>query len=162
MPDANAVLRQWFQAMEARNLDQITDLLADDVTVETESMRQPITGKQMLSDMLRQALGAYESIRVEPRKVIGSGREAAALVDLHVRFGADVDTMGEKLPTAGKSLNVRAAVFVEVNEAGKIARVLRVRDTWGIIDQLGLSPERVKALMQKFETQMKGSRSRAA
>jgi hypothetical protein len=162
MPDAKAVLENWFDAIEAWNLERITELLADDVTVETETLRQPIRGKQMLRDLLAHNRDAYESIRIERRKVLSSGRDAAALGNVRARFRADVDLAGVTLSTAGKELDIVAAVFVEVNEAGKIARIMRVRDTWGIIDQLGLSPERVKELMRRFEAQTKEVRARAA
>lgn len=162
MPDAKAVLESWIAAFEAKDVTKILDFLADDVSVETESVRGPITGKQMLRDILAPAMNSYESIRVDRKKLVSSGRDAAALVNVHVEFGADIDIMGEKLSTAGKGLDVQSAIFVEINEAGKIARVMRVRDTWAVIAQLGLSPDRVKALVQKFEASMKEPRARAA
>ncbi|MGH7467376.1 MAG: nuclear transport factor 2 family protein [Longimicrobiales bacterium] len=162
MPDARAVLESWFEAMETRNIEKITELLAEDISVETESLKKPLTDKQVLRAILARTMDAYQSIRIDPRKIVSSGQDVAALVSLRVRFGADIDLMGEKLPTAGKSIDVVAAIFLEVNEAGKIARIMRVRDTWGIIDQLGLAPERVKEAMQKFEAALKEPRSRAA
>jgi steroid delta-isomerase-like uncharacterized protein len=162
MPDAKSMLENWFDAIEGRDVGRVMELLADDVSVETELLRQPIKGKRGLQDFLARGVNAYESIRIERRKIMGSGRDAAALVNLRVKFGADLDLMGEKLSTAGKMLDVIAAVFIEVNEAGKIARVMRVRDTYGIMQQLGLPPDRVKELLQKIESGMKERRSRAA
>jgi steroid delta-isomerase-like uncharacterized protein len=162
MKDAKGLVDEWLDAIESRNAERITELLADDVSMETEALREPIKGKQLLHMLLAGAMDAYESIRIDRRKVIAAGRDVAMLVDVRVRFGSDVEMLGEKLPTAGKSLDIVAAVFIEVNDAGKIARLVRVRDNLAVVDQLGLTLERVKELTGKLETQMAERRSRAA
>jgi hypothetical protein len=162
MPDAKAVAQSLFEAIEGKNAERIIELLADDVSVETESLKRPITDKQVLHDILARTMEAYESIQIERKKMLSSGRDVAVLANLRVRFGSDMDMMGEKLATAGKTIDILAALFLEINEAGKIARFMRVRDTWGIIDQLGLAPERVKDLMRNLDALMQKPRSRAA
>jgi steroid delta-isomerase-like uncharacterized protein len=161
MAHAKAALERLLDAIEARDVQAITDVLADDVTLETEMLDMPIEGKQALRDMMGRGMDAYESLRIERREVIESGSSAAALVTAHARFGSDLEVLGETLPTAGKELHVAGAVFVHVDDAGKITRLARVRDTFGVVQQLGLSPERMRALMDKFEEQMK-QRRRAA
>ncbi|HEX7050191.1 MAG TPA: nuclear transport factor 2 family protein [Longimicrobiales bacterium] len=162
MPDARAALERLLDAIEARDVQAVADTLADDVSLETEVLGAPITGKQELQRLLADTMDAYESIRVERRKIVASGRDAAALVRAHVRFRGDLEMLGETLPTAGKELNVLGAAFIEVDEAGKITRMMRVRDTLGIVQQLGLSAERMQGLARKLEEWMKQPPSRAA
>src|SRR5690606_10608021 len=161
MAHAKAALERLLDAIEARDVQAITDVLADDVTLETEMLDTPIQGKQTLHDMMAGSMDAYEALRIERREVIESGSSAAALVTAPARCGSDLEVLGETLPTAGKELHVVGAVFVDVDGAGKITRMARVRDTFGVVQQLGLSPERMRALMDKFEEQMK-QRRRAA
>ncbi len=161
MAHAKAALERLLDAIEARDVQGITDVLADDVTLETEMLGTPIEGKQSLHDMMAGSMDAYESIRIERREIIESGSSAAALVTAHARFGSDLEVLGETLPTAGKELSVVGAVFVHVNDEGKITCMTRVRDTLGVVQQLGLSPERMRTLAHKFEEQTK-QRRRAA
>src|SRR5690606_27245818 len=161
MAHAKAALERLLDAIEARDVQAITDVFADDVTLETEMLDTPIQGKQALHDMMAGSMDAYESIRMERREILESGNSAAALVTAHARFGSDLEVLGETLPTAGKELSVVGAVFVDVDDAGKITRMSRVRDTFSVVQQLGLSPERMRALADKFEEQAK-QRRRAA
>lgn len=162
MPDAKAALDRFLDAMEAADTQRLIDTLADDVTIETEVLRTPIRGKQALQDLLLGTMDAYESIDIEPRKIVASDRDAAALLSARVKFDSDLEMLGETLPTAGKELTVVGAVFAEVNEAGKITRLMRVRDTLGVVQQLGLSPEHMQRLAQKLDQQLGQQRPRAA
>lgn len=162
MPDAKAALENLFAAIEAADAQRVIDTLADDVSVETEVLRTPIRGKQALQDLLLGTMNAYESLDIEPAKVVASDRDAAALLSARVRFGSDLEMLGETLPTAGKELTVVGAVFAEVDEAGKITRLMRVRDTLGVVQQLGLSPEHMQRLAQKLDQQLSQERRRAA
>lgn len=71
---------------------------------------------------------------------------------------SDYAVLGEILPTAGKHLVVTAAIFLTVDDAGKITHIARVRDNLDIIRQLGIPPERMRALVAKLEERL----SRAA
>lgn len=162
MPDAREVVDRWLDAFEARDTERIIRMMADDVVLESEMLREPIRGRSTLQHMLEGALDAYESIRVERRKVVAADRDVALLLRMQVRFADDVEMFDERLSTAGKELSATAALFVEVNEAGEIARVMRVRDTLGIMRQLGLSPDRMTELVRKFEEATREPPSRAA
>jgi steroid delta-isomerase-like uncharacterized protein len=160
--DAKQVLNEMLSAMEARDMQRVLATLAEDVSFETEMLPTPIRGKQAVREMMRDGFNVYESIRIERKMVIGEGREVAALLSLRVRFDKDLHMMGESLPTAGKELNVMGAVFGEVDESGRLSRVMRVRDTLGVVQQLGLSPDRINALTQKLQERMQQPPSRAA
>ncbi|HEX7089909.1 MAG TPA: nuclear transport factor 2 family protein [Longimicrobiales bacterium] len=161
MAHARAALEGLLDAIEARDMQAVLDSLADDVTLEVEALATPIRGKPLLRDMLAGTMDAYDSVRIERRKIVESGRDVAALLGAHVKLGRDMEMLGETLPTAGKELDVRGAVFAEVDDAGKIKRLMRVRDTLGVVQQLGLSPERMRALVEKFEEQVKQQRRAA-
>jgi steroid delta-isomerase-like uncharacterized protein len=151
MPEAISVVDCWLDALEAGDVRRITDLLADDVTIEAEMMRTPIVGKKMLPAAIDETMNAIESLRIERRKVVASGRDVAVLADVHARFAKDLDVYGERIKAAGKSLDILTAVFIEVNAEGKISRVTRVRDNLSLVRQLGLSPDRIAAMEERFE-----------
>jgi len=157
MADAISVVDNWLDAIEAGDIQRVTDMLADNVTVEAEMVRTPMTGKKLLPAMMRDTLSAIESLRIDRKKLIASGRDVAILARLRATFGNDLEIYGEKLPTSGKSLDILAAIFVEVNAEGKISRITRVRDTFGVIQQLGISPERMAALKEKFDRQRRAA-----
>lgn len=157
MADAISVVDNWLDAIEAGDIQRVTDMLADNVTVEAEMVRTPMTGKKLIPAMMRDTLSAIESLRIDRKKLIASGRDVAILARLRATFGNDLEIYGEKLPTSGKSLDILAAIFVEVNAEGKISRITRVRDTFGVIQQLGISPERMAALKEKFDRQRRAA-----
>lgn len=153
MPDARNILETWIDAIEARNVDQIIDLLADDVTIETEDLPTPLSGKHLLSELLADAMTAYDSIEIDRRKVVASGNDVALYARIRARFKKDLEMFGETLPIAGKSIDIAGAMFAEVNGAGKISRLMRVRDTLGVVRQLGLSAETITDLTDRFAEQ---------
>jgi steroid delta-isomerase-like uncharacterized protein len=145
------VVDAWLEALEQKDAEKALSLFADDVILQAESMEQPITGKQPIQPMFASFLDACESIRLEREKMLVSDREAAVLAKARVKLRSDLEIMGEKLPTAGKELRVWAALFFVVNEQGQITELTRVRDSWEIMRQLGIPPERVQSLVRKLE-----------
>lgn len=154
MADPKAVVERWLDAIEARDVDRIMEMLAEDITLETELLRSPIRGKQTIESMIADSFEAYESIRLEPRKIVAAGRDVAVLLTVAARFSGDIEVLGQKLSTTGKELEIDAAAFVEVTEDGKIARVSRVRDTLTLIHQLGLSQDQIRDLIERFQEQI--------
>lgn len=158
MADPKAVVESWLDAMEQRDVDGMLDLLADDVSVQAESLEVPMVGKGLLRSSLQSFLDACESIEIEPKKVIAEGREVAVLAGTKAKLRADVEVLGERLPTAGKEVRALVALFVTVNERDEIAGVARVRDTWAVMRQLGVSPERMQAIARKVERELAAAR----
>lgn len=154
MADPKAVVERWLDAIEARDVDRIMEMLAEDITLETELLRSPIRGKQTIESIIADSFEAYESIRLEPRKIVAAGRDVAVLLTVAARFSGDIEVLGQKLSTTGKELEIDAAAFVEVTEDGKIARVSRVRDTLTLIHQLGLSQDQIRDLIERFQEQI--------
>lgn len=162
MPDGRAALEDLLDAIEALDADRISDALADDVALETEVIDEPIQGKEALEEFLRSTLGSYESIRFDRRMIVASDSKAAALLRAHATFRANFELFGETLPTAGKEVDVVGALFLEVNDAGEIQRLCRVRDTLLPTQQLRISPDQVFRLALKFQEWVEQRGRRAA
>ncbi|NUP07214.1 MAG: nuclear transport factor 2 family protein [Polyangiaceae bacterium] len=152
--DAMKVVEGWLDAIEAMDVQRIIDGLADDVELHVESMPRPITGKQLLRELLSSNMGAYERIVLERKMVVASGKDVAVLLHARVKLAKDTNVLGETLPTAGKSVEGTGALFATVNEAGKIARIMRVRDNLEAARQLGISLERMQSLLGKMEQRL--------
>ena len=147
---AKAVVEKWFSAVTARDPERILALLSDDVQIRAAELSRPIAGKQVLRALLAQIPDAYESIRFEPEKLIESGNDVAALVRARVKFGKDLDVLGENLATAGKEIEIFAAAFLTVTN-DKISRVVRIADSLTVARQLGVSAEKMGLLLEKLE-----------
>lgn len=161
MPDARAALERFLDAIESADTDRILDVLSDDVAIETELLEAPIHGKETVRQLLEGAMDAYESVRLEKPMIVASDGEGAALVRAHARFRGDLEFYGETLRTAGKEVTVAAAAFVRVDESGRIAWLMRVRDTFSIVRQLGITADQMERIVRRFEEEM-GRRRKAA
>jgi len=93
---------------------------------------------------------------------VAEGPDLAALLRIHARFAGDLEMLGETLATAGKALDVDGAIFARVDDRGKITWLMRVRDTLGIVRQLGLSTDQLDRLVRKFEERKTPRPPRAA
>lgn len=154
MSEASEVVREWLEAMERRDESAVLERMAEDVTMRVEGVEQPLRGKEPLRPMFRSFFRACERIRLEPEKTVASGRDVAVLVRARVKLGSDLDILGETLPTRGKELSVRAAFFAHLNEQGAIDELVRIRDSWEIMRQLRLSPERMQSLVREVEREL--------
>jgi steroid delta-isomerase-like uncharacterized protein len=149
--NAKAVVESWLDAIEAQDTERMLEALADDVELRYESMDRPILGKEVLRGLLSSIAGTYDFIRMERQKVLESGNEVAALVRVRAKMQTDAEILGERLPTAGKEVSIIEALFLTVNEAGKITQVTRVRDNLEVSRQLGIPADRMQSLLEKFE-----------
>lgn len=155
MVNASAIVDDWLGAIEARDTKRVKDALADEVEVEIGGLERVVLTKETLSPFLDR-LNAYESIRLVREKFVASGPEVACLMRARVKMAStNLSMLGEELPTAGKELEVLGALFVTVNDAGKISYLARVQDTLATARQLGISPERMSALMDKVKGQLR-------
>lgn len=161
MPDARSTLERFLEAIESADTERMLELLSDDVTIETELLETPVRGKQMVRQLLEDAMDAYESVRLEDPMIVASDGAGAVLVRAHARFRGDMEFFGETLHTAGKELSLAAAAFVRVDESGKISWLMRVRDTFALIRQLGISTEQMERIIRGFEEEMGPGRKAA-
>lgn len=135
------------RAMEKRDVEGLLSYFADDVEVYVEDREQPFRGKYFFRQMAELALPALESFQYEPKKVITSGNEVAILAHFSGRYGRDLTLpSGRVLPVGGKSVSLDGAMFLTLDQAGKIQRLYRIRDNYKAYQQLGISPELVEEL----------------
>lgn len=156
MVNIKAIVGDWLGAVQAMDIDRIVAALADDFELEVEGLETPI-GKQAVRSYLESVGNPYEWIELDLEKILASGHEAAVLVRARAKMRADLSMLGETLPTAGKKLDVVGALFLSVDDAGKITHMTRVRDTLEVVRQLGVSPERMRSLLDRFAQQFGSS-----
>jgi ketosteroid isomerase-like protein len=148
MSNAQQTVRDWLNAIENRDVDRILDVLAEDITIQTE-LGPSLKGKQPMRDLMR-LIGAYESIRIEAKKLIASERDVAVLARIQARFRDNIDAFGMPLPVAGQELNLEVALFCEVNEAGKLTRLTRIQNLAALSQQLGIPAEQFQQFAGKL------------
>jgi ketosteroid isomerase-like protein len=148
MPNPQAIVQDWFNAIENKNADRMLDLLADDIVIETE-LGTSLSGKEPIRQLTR-LIGAYESIRIEAKTGVANGRDVAVLAHVHARFRDNVEAFGVQLPVAGKAVDLDVALFCEVNDAGKLTHVTRIQNLLALMHQLDISVEQ----LQQFTGQL--------
>lgn len=148
------VLTDWLRAMEARDPERIMGLLADDIEIRVGEVEHPIAGKKALSALVATMPDVYESFAIEVQTILESGAEAAALVRASGKLRSDITLSGETLETAGKRFVISGAVFVRLNDAGKIERVSRIRDNLEIMRQLAISPKQMESMLHKLDQEL--------
>lgn len=92
-------------AVEARDLDAASTLLADDVTFRSPVVFKPYVGKQMTSTILRAVAQVFEDFVYETEYASADGRDHALV------FRARVDDK-----------EVEGCDFLHMNEDGRIDR----------------------------------------
>lgn len=155
MVNARAIVNDWLGSVEAMNFDQMLAGLADDFQLAVGGLDRPI-GKRALSSYLERLGNPYESIELERQKIIASGKDVAVLMRIRATMRDDISMLGEELATAGKKLDVMGALFLTVDDAGKITRMSRVRDSLEVVRQLELPAEQMISLLERVERYFEG------
>lgn len=146
----------YFRALEQRDIERMLSYFADDVEIWAEDEPEPIRGKETLRRFASFGLDALAEVKVEPLRVLEHERNVAMLVELQASYGSDVQFGGTRLELKGKWLRTKAAIFLELDEQGRIARVQRVRDNWHAMKQLGISPQQYEDMRMEVMRQQAG------
>jgi hypothetical protein len=93
-------------------------------------------------------------MHIDREKIIASGNDVSALIRVRTKLQSDVEILGERLKAAGKALSITAALFLTINEAGKITKAVRVRDNLDVMRQLGIPADQMQSLIEKIEQRL--------
>lgn len=119
MVNAKTIVSDWLGAIEARDAKRVLAGLADEIELRADGAERMALRKELLAPYL-EGLHAYESVRIDREKLVVSGPDVACMVRARVKMGStNLSILGEELPTANKELDLLAALFVRVNDAGK-------------------------------------------
>ena len=129
-------MRQFYEHVNAGNIDGFAALIADDM-IEHEKIEGLPQTKEGVVEFFKMFGAAFSDLRFDPEDVIESGDKAWARV--RVTGTNDGEFMG--MPATGKSIDVMAVDMIRFNDDGTAAEHWGVSDTMTMMQQLGVVPE---------------------
>lgn len=135
MSHANT-MRQFYERVNAGDVDGFAALLADDLIEheEIEGLPQTKEGVVQFMTMLR---AAFPDVRMDAEDIIESDDTAWARV--RITGTNEGEFMG--MPATGKPVDFQAVDIVRFNDQGVAAEHWGVSDTMTMMQQLGVVPE---------------------
>lgn len=138
-------LQGLFRAIEQRDVEGFLNYLADDVEVWSEDEPQPLRGKATLRPLVEMSLPIASQLKIRPERIVEDQGHVAVLADVAGEYKSDLPLPGgARLPIGGKPLRIKASMFLDIDKAGRITRLHRVRDTLSAVRQLGFSPQQLE------------------
>jgi steroid delta-isomerase-like uncharacterized protein len=134
--DHAATMRQFYDHVNAGNVDAFAAALADDLIEheEVEGLPQTKEGVVQFFTMFR---AAFSDLQMDAEDVIVSGDKAVARV--RITGTNDGEFLG--MPATGRSVDFQAVDIVRFNDDGTAAEHWGVTDTMTLMQQLGVVPE---------------------
>ena len=129
-------MRQFYEHVNAGNIDGFASLIADDM-IEHEKIEGLPQTKEGVVEFFKMFRAAFSDLRFDAEDVIVSGDRAWARV--RVTGTNDGEFMG--MPATGKSIDVPAVDMIRFNDDGTAAEHWGVSDTMTMMQQLGVVPE---------------------
>jgi steroid delta-isomerase-like uncharacterized protein len=129
-------MRQFYERVNAGDVDGFSALLAGDLIEHEEIEGQPQT-KEGVIQFFTMMLAAFPDMRMNVEDIIESGDTAWARI--RITGTNQGEFMG--MPATGKSVDFQAVDIVRFNAEGTAAEHWGVTDTMTLMQQLGVVPE---------------------
>jgi steroid delta-isomerase-like uncharacterized protein len=125
--DHAATARRMYDLINAGDIDAFGDLLADDF-VEHEELPELSPSKDGVKTFFRMQLAAFPDLRMDVQDIVADGAKVVA----RVRYTGTQQGDFQGMPATGKSVDVQLVDIFAFDSDG------RVREHWGVLDQLTL------------------------
>jgi steroid delta-isomerase-like uncharacterized protein len=132
--------RAYAQAWSSHSADRVLGFYAEDVEVIEPNSGHRYEGKEQLRRGIQAVFDAFPDIEGTPVEVADAGKKVALLFRIRgTNEGAYVREQGEPLPATGKRVEYALAVFLTLDEQGKIVRESNLMDMQSFLEQLGVA-----------------------
>lgn len=125
--DQAATARRMYDLINAGDIEAFGDLLADDF-VEHEELPGLSPSKDGVKTFFRMQLAAFPDLRMDVQDIVADGAKVVA----RVRYTGTQRGDFQGMPATGKSVDVQLVDIFAFDGDG------RVREHWGVLDQLTL------------------------
>ena len=138
--DSGAVVRKFFDAMNAHDLDRVAALAGEEVEFVDVASGEEIRGRERWREYCERYLKGFPDLRLELTNLVAAGDSAfAEAVAVGTHDGA-LQTPAGAIPPTGRKIEVRFCVVARARD-GKIADSREHYDSMTLMTQLGLVPE---------------------
>jgi steroid delta-isomerase-like uncharacterized protein len=125
--DHATTARRMYDLINAGDIDAFGDLLADDF-VEHEELPGLSPSRDGVKTFFRLQLAAFPDLRMDVQDIVADGSKVVA----RVRYTGTQQGDFQGMPATGKSVDVQLVDIFAFDGEG------RVREHWGVLDQLTL------------------------
>ena len=125
--DPAASVRQFYELVNAGDIDQFVDLLADDF-VEHEELPGGASGKEGVRQLFTMLRSAFPNMVWDAEDILVDGDKAAA----RVRFTATNDGEFMGMPATGRNVSIQIIYIIRFGDDGL------AHEHWGVLDMMGL------------------------
>ena len=125
--DPAASVRQFYELVNAGDIDQFVDLLADDF-VEHEELPGGASGKEGVRQLFTMLRSAFPNMVWDAEDILVDGDKAAA----RVRFTATNDGEFMGMPATGRNVSIQIIDIIRFGDDGL------AHEHWGVLDMMGL------------------------
>lgn len=140
MPAKSFSWNEYMRAWNTGNVDAILDCYADDCEV-VGAMPTPIRGKDGLRTNLQRFFRAFSDVNGDADVLIAQGEYVGALVHVTSKHTGTLEMPeGKPIPATNKPIEDKLAVFLQLDENGKIQREWDVSNQLATFQQLGVQP----------------------
>lgn len=132
-------MQGWFNAWNSHDVEQAQAIFADDVVIYEPLVPQPLQGKAGLAGFFGPLFNTYPDLHFEGRHVVTQGNEAVSFeIVTGTMRGVSHTANGQEIAPTGKSFDIKGAIRIHFNDAGKIDLVDIYWDRLLLFQQLGL------------------------
>lgn len=133
--DNTAAVLAMYEALNARDLSRLDDILAPDVAFHVSHLPAPVGREAIKADMARY-FSAFPDMALTVADLVVDGDRVAARI---VARGTHDGTFGAMEPT-GRSIDVTETDFLRM-AGGKVAEAWVLYDQFTLLTQLGVLPD---------------------
>lgn len=133
-------LDKHIDAINARDVDRITQLYAKDAQFVTPDVVEGVHGKEGVREVMQQWVRMFTDLRVQVIERVQQEDRVAALLRVQGTNTGDIELPGgDTIPATGKSVDYQIGTFMTLDNDQKIKRSVSVFDNDLIMTQLGIS-----------------------
>lgn len=138
MSQVTDVVKRFTNAIEARDAEAFAALFAEDAVGHHPLYDEPVRGREAIREGERALFEAFSDVAVDVRSLLSEGNRCAVEVVLSAVNTGPLDIgAGSPLPATGRTIELPATWWLDLDEDGLIVETRDYLDTATFMRQLG-------------------------
>lgn len=139
--DAQRYVRDLEAAFNARDPTAMARNYAANIEFSNPITSEPVRGFDAWTELARAWFGAFSDVEMRLVHSTLTGSRASILFDMSARqTGEFAIAPGETIPPTNRPVSLRIGEFLDLDDAGKVAKDFVLMDGAKLLQQLGLAP----------------------
>ncbi len=134
--NAEQTLRSYVDAFNRAALDDLVSNYADVTEYHQPFLPTPLTSRQSILEFESSMFAAFSDVHADIEWMVTAGNLASAGLRIGAVHTAEMQSPTGVLPATGNRVAIDSAEFIEIDDAGQIARHRRYLDTGQLMAQL--------------------------